>query len=183
MANKKIGGFSGPREYQRGMLAALVCCAIVATGCGGGEESATPTSSAVTTTVAVVRATTAPATTLGPQTPIAAPPESSLLIGAWQSVKDPTDIRTFNADGTTTDQAGQTDPWRARWDWVSGEGIPDVPNVYTGPILRLIDDDASPSGRKRDLLYFYAVIFDSPDHLKLGYFNGLGHTLEYTRVS
>lgn len=184
-------GFGGRGGRLWGVLAAFVGCAIVATGCGGGEETTTPTSlSAVRSAVATVRSTPAPATrsgpmvtsTLGPQAPTAAPKEASLLIGAWRSVKDPTEIRTFNADGTTTDQAGQSDPWRARWDWVSKVGIPHVPDVYTGPILRLIDDDVSPSGQRRDGRYFYAVAFNGPDKLSLTIFNGLGRILDFTRV-
>ncbi|TCJ97131.1 hypothetical protein [Nocardia alba] len=62
-------------------------------------------------------------------------------------------------------------------------GIPDVPDVYRVPILRLIDDDVSPSGLPRDGRYFYAVVFDGPDKLSLTYFNGLGRVLDYTRVS
>ncbi|MEV6278693.1 hypothetical protein [Nocardia sp. NPDC051832] len=114
-------------------------------------------------------------------TPVAAPAEAEQLIGAWRSVQDRTEIRTFYADGTTADRAGAGPPWRARWDWVSPASVPRIPDTVDRPVLRLITIDDSGTLQPGEV-YFYGVTFADPDTLSLVYFGGLGRPLDFTRV-
>ncbi|MFD6464150.1 hypothetical protein, partial [Streptomyces roseolus] len=131
-----------------------------------------------TTTSAWLASNTQPAPA---QTTVAAPDEASRLVGAWRSVKDPTEVRTFAADGTTTDQVGSSLPWRARWDWVSPASVPEIPAAVTRPVLRLttINDAGTPVSGP---LFYYGVTFSGPDAVSLVNFGGAGAPLDFTRV-
>ncbi|MFF2555486.1 hypothetical protein ACFVUS_31080 [Nocardia sp. NPDC058058] len=122
-----------------------------------------------------------PQRTLPAQTTIASPPKGNQLIGVWRSVRDPTDVRTFDADGTAIEQAGTT-PYtvitRTRWAWVTPASAIGGPPV-TDLVLRLVDMDVpNPSGPSG--VYFYSVDFDNPNTLELMYLEGPGE--QYKRV-
>ncbi|GAB2545660.1 hypothetical protein [Nocardia heshunensis] len=127
--------------------------------------------------------TQVPQRTLPPQTTIAAPLQGNLLIGVWRSVKDPTDVRTFDADGTATEQAGST-PYigttRSRWAWVTHASAVGGPPV-TDLVLRLSNSDA-PTPLGLGDVYFYSVDFDDPNTLELMYLDGPVVAPQYKRV-
>ncbi|MFE3190587.1 hypothetical protein ACFXHA_16360 [Nocardia sp. NPDC059240] len=118
-----------------------------------------------------------------PQTTIAAPPQGNLLIGVWRSVEDPTDVRTFDADGTATEHAGVTPSiatTRSRWAWVTHASAVGGPPV-TDLVLRLSNiDDPTPLGLGG--VYFYSVDFDDPNTLELMYLDGPAGASQYRRV-
>ncbi|WP_458689426.1 hypothetical protein [Nocardia tengchongensis] len=122
-----------------------------------------------------------PQRTVPPQTTIAAPPQGNLLIGVWRSVKDPTDTRTFDADGTAIEHAGidpDTATTRQRWAWVThASAVGGPPN--TDLVLRLSAIGASTQSELSGA-YFYSVYFDDPNTLELDYLEGPGQ--QYKRV-
>ncbi|MEV0251771.1 hypothetical protein AB0H76_34640 [Nocardia sp. NPDC050712] len=157
----------------------ILFCALGVAACGAGDDGSAAPSPSVTITTAAPWSATTPTPA---QTTVAAPAEASRLIGAWRSVKDPTEVRTFNADGTTTDQAGNSTPWRARWDWVTPGSVPRIPAAVDRPVLRLITIDEAGTPVSAPMFY-YGVTFSDSDSLSLVYFDGIGPPLDFTRVN
>ncbi|MFF0614143.1 hypothetical protein ACFYUD_36315 [Nocardia tengchongensis] len=176
------------------IAASMICPAMAAAACtsggDGGVGTAATTTPGTTTGTLLLMPMSVPATTtqvqqraLPPQTTIAAPPQGDLLVGVWRSVADPTDIRTFAADGTAIEQAG-TGPYavtaRKRWDWVTHTSAVGGPPV-TDLVLRLIPTDA-PNPLGVDGVFFYSVDFDDADTLELMYLGGPVVGPQYKRV-
>ncbi|MFB7719473.1 hypothetical protein [Nocardia sp. NPDC056100] len=181
------------RPVRQMIAASLICLTMATSACAsggdGGGTSATSAPGTTTSTQPLTPMPVPPTTTavqqraLPPQTTIAAPPQGTVLIGVWRSVNDPTDVRTFDADGTAIEQAG-TSPniatTRARWDWVTHASVVGGPPV-TDLVLRLIPADAStPPGIAG--VFFYSVDFDDPDTLELMYLEGPVVGPQYRRV-
>ncbi|RPA59924.1 hypothetical protein EF294_11780 [Gordonia oryzae] len=103
-----------------------------------------------------------------------APADATQLLGSWVSTDDPSDQRTFRADGTTieTEASGPSMTSTYRWRWIYYHA-PDIENPPTIVALELTESTATP--------LIYSVEYPRPNHLRLGYTGG--RILDYTRLN